>query len=893
MSIKASLMASGACMALVMMAAPAFAQEAAPAQAAPAEETVVVVTGLRKSFQNATNLKKNASQIVDSIVAEDIGKMPDTNIAETLQRIPGVQISRNTRGEGNAYVVHGLKQVMTTVNGRTFFTTTNRSANLLDFSADILSGVDVYKTATADQIEGGLGGLINIHAARPFDYKGFHLSATAAANYSSIHGDATPRLSGAVSNRWSTSHGDVGLLAGFQYEQIDSGGYQVNVGSYGARTNLYDLNGNGSLGDADDSVLVPSKQAAQYEVGERTRASFYTSGQWRPSEDLMLYTDFLWNYSGGHSSTEALSLRTGAGDGAVASGAWDFKDGTNIPQSMTFANAPLQSTASGADNPYNNYSFAVGGKWNLGKLVTTGEASYTRSVGPFYLHSMTLQSAGTTGTVTLGKTPDISLSGNVDPTNPDNFTLLNMFDLGQKSLGREIASRIDLRYDFDSGSITAVLAGARYSNHHATNDVYSITYNASTNPLSVPLSAITELTPDDLFHGHDSSLNQWTVLKSDIVHNLQSLRHLVGLPESDPFYSLGSHYTFDEKVTSAYVEALFAFNIANLPIDGNIGVRNVHTDPSQTVYVADANGAITDADGKKYNEVTGGQSYDNVLPSVNIRAKFTDDLFLRLAYSKAIARPEYGNLSPALILNQTTFTGSGGNPALKPVEADQYDASLEYYFGRSDSVAMSLFQKDVAGFVQSFASPETIDGVNYVITRPRNSGTGTIKGYELSYQQFFDFLPSFWSGLGVQANYTHVDSELSVYGQTYTVPAEQLSKDSYNFTGIYEKGPLSVHLSYNWRSKYLNSTSGDSAARPVWEAPLSSLDLSATYRLNDHVSLKADVVNLGYSYQRLYYGASPLAANASTANLNYAAPLMPSLANQLDRSFEVGIHITY
>lgn len=172
MSIKASLMASGACMALVMMAAPAFAQDAAKA-AAPAEETVVVVTGLRKSFQNATNLKKNASQIVDLIVAEDIGKMPDTNIAETLQRIPGVQISRNTRGEGNAYVVHGLKQVMTTVNGRTFFTTTNRSANLLDFSADILSGVDVYKTATADQIEGGLGGLINIQRGAALRLQGF------------------------------------------------------------------------------------------------------------------------------------------------------------------------------------------------------------------------------------------------------------------------------------------------------------------------------------------------------------------------------------------------------------------------------------------------------------------------------------------------------------------------------------------------------------------------------------------------------------------------------------------------------------------------------------------------------------------------------------------------
>jgi len=891
MSIKASLMASGACVALVMMAAPVFAQET-EAVAAPADDTVVVVTGLRKSLQNATDIKRKSAQIVDSIVAEDIGKLPDTNIAETLQRIPGVQISRNTRGEGNAYVVHGLKQVMTTLNGRLLFTVANRSATLLDFSADILSGVDVYKTATADQIEGGLGGLINVHAARPFDFKGFHVSGTVAGNYSNTHGDVTPRLSGIVSNRWNTSHGEFGALLGFQYEQIDSGGYQTGTNAYVTRNDIYDFNGDGQLNSANnaDAIQIPTTAKAQYELGERRRGAVYSSLQWKPNEDLTLYSDLLWTYSGGHSSTKVLTVKYAAADGAVA-GPITLKPGTNIVDTATFTNPIVQTQQGFSDNPYNNYNAAFGGKYHHDHLTVGAELSVERSAGPFYSRSITLQGRAPGATIDLsGSQPDIALTG-FDATDPANFAYASYSDLGQRTVGKESVAKVDVRYDFDSGPIKAVLGGLYYSDHTATNNVYSVSFSPSNSGLSVPLSAVTETTPNNLFDGEDSSLNQWITVKDDILKNMRDTRILVGVSPDDQPYPVSNYYSYNEKVTGAYLEAQFAFDNLPVPVDGNIGVRSVHTDGVNSVYQKDDNGV--------YQPIKGGKPYDNVLPSLNVRAKFTDDLFLRLAYSKAISRPEFGNLSPALVLNVTSATGSGGNPALEPVKADQYDASLEYYFGRSNMLAMSLFQKDVTGFIQKFAVTEQIDGVSYQISRPRNAGTGDIKGYEINYQQFFDFLPGIWSGLGVQANYTYVDSALSTFyldsanvQHFYNVAAEQLSKNSYNLTGIYEKGPISMHLSYNWRDKYIQTTSGDTFARPLMVDPLESLDFSATYKLNDRMSIKFDAVNLTKSFQHQYYGPSPRADVANVSG-DYSAPLLPTLANQLDHSFEIGFHYAY
>lgn len=865
MSDKMRLMTSSALLAMgLALSQGGFSQTALAQDATPAGEgdgSEIVVTGLRASLQNTASTKRNSNQIQDSILAEDIGKLPDTNIAETLQRIPGVQISRNTRGEGNAYVVHGLKQVMTTVNGRQLFGTTNRTALLLDYSADILSGVDVFKTATSDQIEGGLGGLVNIHTAHPFDFDGLHVAGTGSLAYSEFQDKVGPRISGVVSNRWSTGAGEFGLLLGGQYERYYSAGYQASTNGYADNTTLFDVDGDGSTGGEGDVVTLPGQVRMRYETGDRERSALYGAAQWAPNDTLTIHADALYTYSGGHSFTQQLAINTGSTTGI---GTPVFKDGSTELQDFSLADPRVQSAVGASDNPYDTVNFAAGFTYTDGPWTISAEGSYVRSEGPFYYRNGTLTGYAESADFSLaGDTPDVAING-FDLNDPASYPSTGYYEYGTSQYGREPSMRADLTYELDGGPITALKAGVRWAEHRAIYDFYFVNGNAITQPVG----DVTGLTPNDLFTDQKASTNQWLAYKGGIFKDAERARALFGLAAGDPAPNPANHYDYTEETMAAYVQAQYALDLGALPIDGNIGMRYVRTDGEQTVLVQNDEG--------EYEPLSGGSPYDNWLPSVNMRLKFTPDLFLRLAYSNAITRPDYGNLSPAVLLNPVNLTGSGGNPDLRPTKADQFDASLEYYFGSANYASLALFQKNVTGFIQTFYDEETIDGDVYQISRPRNSNDGKIRGFEIAYQQFFDFLPGALSGLGFQGNYTYVDSALEQIGLPGKVPADQLSKHAYNLTGIYEKGPVSIHVSYNWRSKSVQ-TNSPAENGTVWNAPQESLDLSGTFYITDWLSVKADVVNATAAYQNQYYGT----------------PLRPSLSNQLDRTYQLGFHVNF
>ena len=624
---------------------------ASGAQAAasdPQPQADIVVTGLRATLTNSANLKRTSNQIQDSIIAQDIGKLPDTNIAELLQRIPGVQISRNTRGEGNAYVVHGLKQVNTTVNGRQLFTVTNRTATLLDFSSDIISGLDVYKTAAADQIEGGLGGLINVHTARPFDFKGFHFSATAAAQYSAIKDGAAPRLSGAISDRFQTGIGEIGVLLGASYERFYSGGYQVSTNVYADTRSVFDRDGNGVRNQAADLVTIPSQIRPRYEEGNRVRSSIYGALQWAPSPDLTFHADALQTHSGGHSFTQQLSVQT---DGATGSAlTFGSNAAANIPTGYTLTNALVRSITGASDNPYDTTSLGAGFDYHRGPFSLAAEGAYIDSNGPFYSRSITIQTRAPTAVVNLaGKTPTVAVSG-VDLTSAAAYTgAVTYSDLGQQSVGREPSARVDAKYEFANSPLSAILVGGRWAQHRAVNDVYSISQTVT---LAQPIAAVTELTGNDLFDNQSTPLNQWLAIGKTFITGQDRTRYLANVSVYDQPYPPTNHYNYLETTWAGYVEGQFGFNLG-VPVDGNVGVRYVSTKNHQRVYVAS---------GTSFAPVEGEASYDNWLPAANLRFKFTPSLFLRFGYSKAITRPDFGNLSPALVLNQLTLTQPPANP---------------------------------------------------------------------------------------------------------------------------------------------------------------------------------------------------------------------------------------
>ena len=237
------------------------------------------------------------------------------------------------------------------------------------------------------------------------------------------------------------------------------------------------------------------------------------------------------------------------------------------------------------------------------------------------------------------------------------------------------------------------------------------------------------------------------------------------------------------------------------------------------------------------------------LPSLNARMALLDDLFLRLAASKTVTRPTFAQLDPALSLSASTGTllgsGTSGNPNLSPEKSTNADLSLEYYFSKGNALTGAVFYRKIDGYIENVIAPETIAGITYQVTGPFNAPAGHISGAETGYTQFFDFLPGPLNGLGMQANATWVDGSF-----------QNISKWSYNVVGIYEKGPAALRLAYNWRAGFNvgGAPGGGKQPQTIYAKAQPWLDLSASYRVFDRLTLTLDATNLLDSYYQDYFG---------------------------------------
>ena len=307
---------------------PADVAQAPPTGTLPADDPDttgedIVVTGVRASLNYANVIKRRASTIVDSIVAEDIGKLPDNNVAEALQRITGVQITRN-QGEGAGISIRGLTQVQTLLNGRNVFTATGRSVSFADLSAELIAGADVYKAPVADMIEGGIGGTVDLRTRRPFDFAGSRISLSARGAYADLAEKWRPEVSALFSDRWNTGIGEMGFLftATMQKRAYRS---DLSVGGApAARRDAFDANGNGFLGsgaaaEAADEIIVPTAGGLSYALGDRTRWGISGVFQWRPTDTLEVWADGNYNRFADGSDNYSLFTSTGTSGAAANS----------------------------------------------------------------------------------------------------------------------------------------------------------------------------------------------------------------------------------------------------------------------------------------------------------------------------------------------------------------------------------------------------------------------------------------------------------------------------------------------------------------------------------------------------------------------------------------------
>ncbi|GAB2501902.1 TonB-dependent receptor [Pseudoxanthomonas sangjuensis] len=956
----------------------------------------VVVTGVRGSIIRAQDIKQDAEQIVDSITAEDIGALPDRSVTETIKRISGVTVtgfaSRDDTdhfsAEGSGVMIRGLTFVRGELNGRDVFSASGgRGINFEEVPAELMAGVDVYKNPSAEIIEGGLGGTVNLRTRKPFDEAGRKIAGSIDYNYGDKAKDAKPSASFLFSDRWETGAGEMGFLANLSYSEMstrsdgiqlmpfDRRGRKPAEQTEGSETDwVYDWDA-GSWQSAEsqrdallagsglDQVFVPGGVNWRRTDFERKRQGGALAFQWRPSEDTELYAQFItsqydmtWNehfmeFAGASQKNQpnwngvadhynpiyqdgladmsnnlipALGTRFEYDEngrfirGTVRQGGW-----TGQPSDLDNGNPGVYQGNTGIQFVSGNRINAQESKttdWAAGfqhyitdRLTARGDFQYVKSESSnvdFSLHASTLLQGMT---IDLGgKYPSVTVADPSTVTDQSNYFWRSAMDHLGDSEGVERAGRVDLEYTFQDGDWLrffrwgARVADRSYRNLFTTwnwgviSDDWNKLTGANADPtranvawLDLYQTGDSELySMDDFFGGGANMPTQFWSPKNSMVDIGAVASTLALLPNAKwrPIaYGPDSTNTQDERTQAGYGVLYFGGD----KVDGNVGVRVVKTS-------VDTIGGGTMPNMESWAEVVtpevlakfAGQSfstetkssYTDVLPSLNLRVRFGEGWQWRFAASKAIARPEFRLMQAWLPLQASaaacedaisdglrepgscgeadmSFTGNGGNPELKPMRATQFDTSLEWYFGPGNSLYATLFYKNVEGYFASMATTETLFGNDYLITRTHNLDEGKIRGFEVGYSQFFDFLP----GFGVQANYTFVDSSggtnavVSPYASAaragaVDLPLEGLSKRSYNAIAIYEKGKISMRLAYNWRSRYLLTSSDAITFLPTWNDDYGQVDGSFFYNIGKGMQLGVQVNNLTNSVTKLLVG---------------------------------------
>jgi iron complex outermembrane recepter protein len=823
-------------------------------QAAQLEK--VVITGIRASLESAESLKRRSDTIQDSVIAEDIGKLPDVTAVEALQRVTGVQIGRDL-GEGGGTVtiggsavnsgieIRGLPQIETTLNGREVFSATgSRVLNFEDIPSSLLAGIDVYKEPTPDLLEGGIGGTVDLRTRKPFDFKGAEIEGSAAERYGDLVGAATPEFTALASNRWDTGIGETGALLSF--------GYQDRKYREDQATDQSILQ-NKTVAPGQTITLINGTYNTMF-VGERKRLGVDGVLQFRPAGDFQAYIE---------ASTQELRSQQNqytfqsAGSANVVPGSLTLFPGTTDASSVAYNNASVGTVGAWRVVTDLNRQLAVNAKWTPGPWVVVADASYTTGTERLFNPAVLAGSIAPTMSQTawVSGITDTVLSG-VDMTNLANYGVPGstsyMYATEQHFRGAEDAFRLDAIYAVDGGFLSSLSLGIRYANRMAHFNQWA-TFGGVTQAGLQGNSRWFGLAPfSPLFSATESNLVQpkYVVFSPDVLHyNIGAVYSALGV--APPVDNGSADYVAGDKNYSAYFRANFAWDIG-IPVDGNIGVRVVKHETS-------SNGETQT--GTVYTPAHYSNSETDPLPALNVRLKLRNDLQLRLSGSKAVTYPDFTQIKPSISLLPAQGAATGGNPQLKPTKATQVDGSLEWYFGPASSFTWDVFYKKLTDFVlqETAQNAFTTGGVTYNLTGAINGPSGTIRGTEIAYQQFLDFLPGWWSGIGYQVNYTYVEAHAptAVAGQSTTLPG--LSKNNFNLIGIYEKGPISLRAAYTWRSQFYTSvyfgSTAQLSANPIYTRQFGWLDASLTYDITGQWSVYAQGSNLLRTRMSTYYGA--------------------------------------
>lgn len=849
----------------VLASSGAWAQnDSAAADTTDAEPVhTIVVSGIRQALQSARNKKRDSVQFVDSIVADDIGKLPDKNVAESLSRVSGIQVDRGV-AEGSNVSIRGLRQNVLLYNGREIVDSTGRGGTGLDqlgsstfglmalVPSGLISSLEVTKLAGAEQIAGGLGGVVDIRSRMPLDGPE-QIAGKAGLGYDALPGKTSPELFGLMTRKFSNN--EIGVLGSVFYERRSL-----------AQQGLDTFSGYKSYTDTSvsPSVLRFGNQDARASEIEETRKKFGFNAvvQWRPNKDLELTGDTFFSrlesdrdrYWIGFNPTAGLSNATYSANNVLLSGR---------------ATGPVMSNTEYADINSDISSTALRAKFTLSdKLKGSAEASYGRSSSSYRQLYFRLQPlANITSYVDFNLSKGDFGAFNVGGVNLADINSLRqtiMFDSQFEAKTNAKAVRTDFKRRLDGAWLESLEFGARYNNLDSNQDPAIGDIRPANGIPAASLNSFlttrdTGFSPGD-FNGLPGS---YVIPSKDAFTGCAAFTAFPGISK-DPqclnaYGQLGSaaaRFRIKEEFSEAYAKLNLSGDVAGAEVSGNVGVRFVQRKLEST-------GNLINSSGKAVPN-TVDRTDSNALPSAVIKLQLAEDSVVRLGAAKALAFANTADLYNGVRLYAPTYangvlvqagTGTGGSPQLNPFKANQYDLSLEHYFGKQAMASLGFFRKNVSSFIVQKQISEVYDGETYLVNRKINGEGAKVSGVEALVQLPFYFLPGPFDNFGVMATYSYIDSTTPVKditGASLAFPG--LSKNNANLVAYYEQGPISTRLAVNWRNQYLVGISA--AATGIYNDSYTDVSATVRYDLTKNLSLNLEANNLSDSKQRTYDGTT-------------------------------------
>ncbi|HEV7242666.1 MAG TPA: TonB-dependent receptor [Thermoanaerobaculia bacterium] len=825
-------------------------------QVEPVTEEITVV-GLAESLREAVKVKRESAAIVDVVAAKDVDKLPDRNLAEAVQRVPGVVINREF-GEGERVSLRGVAPnlVNTTVNGHNVAVAdwfvleqlaATRSFNYLLLPSELIGLLTVYKSPTAELNEGGIGGTIDVKTRKPLDLKPLAISGSVQAAYTDKSGSYDPNVSALIS--WKNSQGNLGVLFSTVFDKREIRRDGVEVLGY------FPQSGTG--------LLVPALIGSALFQQERERKAFNAELQFRPAPRLEVNLNGFWsrfgadninqNYlawgsqalGGGGTLTDATIVGNTAVAGVISSAA----NGTQ-GRGVVFDAIDRKAFAKTWYGDF-DATFTPNDSW-----IVHFDGGYTQADGDTEAQPFVEFGAPATFRYDLrGGAPQVQFL-NINPQNPGHmeFDFASLHHITNDD--SEVYSYVDAEKVLKTtGPLTSLKFGLKYTDHERETDFQATTYGGFFLPLlatgcgghtCTAADFAAGLTPGDFLDGVSipgTLASYWSVDRSRVQDILFDSFNGARIPNPPEVFSV------QERVTGGFIMGNLKF--ANWK--GNVGLRAVRTEQTSTGNIVGGAGEIQNAFGN-FTHVTADRSYTDLLPSFNLSRDLSPQLVLRIAAARTMARPDFTDVSPRVTLNPGALTGQGGDPDIDPYRANQADVSLEWYHGDDEIVSGALFYKDIQSFITdrpvqqahliqtdnpntSLCTPAFTSqfpnrhSCQFTINQRVNGGGGSVKGMELS------ALKKLGGGFGFQGNFTYSNAEADDAG--LEIPGN--SEHSGNLVGFFENNRFSARLAYSYRSEFF--VTFDRSTRLNQDA-LKSLDASLAFNVFRGLAFTVDGVNL-------------------------------------------------